>query len=75
MSNPALQGVTLQYTNLRHITDDTADARIYGGIHYRFDQEAAETLGERVAEYVLNNYLRCAQREGCDDGVDEPDEP
>src|SRR5688500_17393836 len=27
LSNPALQGVTFQYTNLRHITDDLADAR------------------------------------------------
>jgi hypothetical protein len=63
--------VTLQYTNLRHITDDTADARVYGGIHFRFDQEASETLGEGVAEYVLNNYLRCAQQDGCDDSVDQ----
>ena len=69
LSNPALQGVTLQYTNLRHITDDTADARIYGGIHFRFDQEASEVLGERVAAYVLRNNLRCARRAVCEDGV------
>jgi hypothetical protein len=55
LSNPALPGVTLQYTKLRHITDDTADARIYGGIHFRFAQEASEVLGERVAGYVLRN--------------------
>jgi hypothetical protein len=71
LSNPALDGVTLQYTNLRHITDDTADARIYGGIHFRFDQEASEVLGERVAAYVLRNNLRCARRGACDDGGDE----
>jgi hypothetical protein len=71
LSNPALQGVTLQYTNLRHITDDVADARIYGGIHFRFDQEASEVLGEHVAAYVLKNNLRCARRGACEDGGDE----
>lgn len=71
LSNPALAGVTLKYTNLRHVTDDVADARIYGGIHFRFDQEASEVLGERVAAYVLRNNLRCARRGACDDGGDE----
>lgn len=71
LSNPALPGVTLQYTKLRHITDDTADARIYGGIHFRFAQEAAEALGERVAGYVLRNNLRCARRALCEDGGNE----
>jgi hypothetical protein len=72
VSNPALPGVTLQYINLRHITDDIADARIYAGIHFRFDQEAAEELGERVAEYVLRNNLRCARQDGCDySGVED----
>lgn len=71
LSNPALAGVTFKYTNLRHITDDTADARIYGGIHFRFEQEASEVLGDRVAAYVLRNNLRCARRGVCDDGADE----
>jgi hypothetical protein len=71
LSNPALQGVTLRYTKLRHITDDLADARIYGGIHFRFDQEASEVLGDRVAAYVLRNNLRCARRGVCDDGGEE----
>jgi hypothetical protein len=28
-------------------------SRIYGGIHYQFDNEASQKLGEHVAEYVL----------------------
>jgi hypothetical protein len=71
LSNPGLQGVTLQYTNLRYITDDIADARVYAGIHFRFDQAAAETLGERVAQYILANKLQCARQEGCVDSGDE----
>jgi hypothetical protein len=71
LSSPVLDGVTLQYTNLRHITDDYADARIYGGIHFRFEQEASEVLGERVAAYVLRNNLRCARSGACDNDGDE----
>jgi hypothetical protein len=66
LTNPALPAMTLRYTNLRHITDDIADARIYSGIHFRFDQDAAEELGERVAAYVFRNNLGCARRGGCD---------
>jgi membrane-associated phospholipid phosphatase len=32
---------------------EAAEARIWAGIHYRFDIEAGETLGRRVAEKVL----------------------
>jgi hypothetical protein len=69
LSNPVLPNLTLRYTKLRHITDDTADARIYAGIHFRFDQEASELLGERVARYVLRNNLRCASN-ACRDAQD-----
>ena len=30
-------------------------SRIYGGIHYPFENEAAQKLGEQVADYVLVN--------------------
>ena len=53
-----LPGTGLQYRNLRHLTDDVADARVYGGIHFRFEQDAAEVLGERVAQYVMKKQLR-----------------
>ena len=65
---PAMPGLTLRYTKLRHITDDIADARVYGGIHFRFEQDVAETMGERVARYLLRNHLRCVRENGCDGG-------
>ena len=67
LSNPALAGVTLQYTKLRHITDDIADARVYGGIHFRFEQDEAEVLGRRVARFVLKHNLRCVRADACED--------
>jgi hypothetical protein len=61
LSNPAVAGVTLQYTNLKQITDDIDDARIYGGIHFRFDQEAGAKLGRQVGIVVQRNTLRRAR--------------
>jgi len=57
LTNAAVTGVTLRYTSLSQITDDIDDARVYGGIHFRTDQEAGGTLGRRVGQYVLNHNL------------------
>src|SRR6266545_4205716 len=42
--NPALAGISLQYSQLRDIVSDVSDARVYGGIHFRFDQDAGERM-------------------------------
>ncbi len=60
LSSPAVPGVTLNYTNLTQITDDIDDARVYGGIHFRTDQDAGAKLGRRVGQYVYNQNLRPA---------------
>jgi hypothetical protein len=56
ISSPAL-GITLTYGTLREITEDIADARIYGGIHFRFDQEEGAEQGRQVGEYIYRHYL------------------
>ncbi len=61
LSNPAvasIAGITLSYTTLNQICDDIDDARVYGGIHFRFDQEEGVRLGRNVATYVYKNNLR-----------------
>jgi hypothetical protein len=57
-SSAATPGVTLHYTTFEAITRDMDDARIYGGIHFRFDQEAGGLLGHRVGAYICRHYLR-----------------
>ena len=37
--------------------DDIDDARVYDGIHFRFDQDAGARQGRRIGRYVLRNYL------------------
>jgi hypothetical protein len=71
MANPAVPGVTFHYTMLKQITDDISDARVFGGIHYRFDQEAGADLGRDVATYVYKHNLRRTKHSGHGDDDDE----
>jgi hypothetical protein len=50
--------ITKSYTQLKEIADDVDDARVYGGIHWRFDQVAGNVLGRAVATEVVKNNLR-----------------
>ena len=67
MSNPAVPGVTLRYRTFNQITDDIDDARVYGGIHFRFDQDAGAALGREVGTYVYKHNLRRAKHSDNDD--------
>jgi hypothetical protein len=50
--------ITKSYTQLKAISDDVDDARIYGGIHFRYDQDAGDDLGRAIATQVVKNNLR-----------------
>jgi len=58
LTHPALPTIVLNYASWDEITHDIDDARIYGGIHFRFDQEAGAHQGRLVGSYILRNYLR-----------------
>ncbi len=73
LSNPALPGVALQYTRFKGIGSDVDDARVYGGIHFRFDQEDGARLGREVGAAVYRRNLERDHRrdhdreDDCDD--------
>lgn len=58
LRNPAVPGVELQYGDFRSMTADIDDARVFGGIHFRFDQDAGAKLGREVGTYVHQHTLR-----------------
>jgi hypothetical protein len=60
LSTPSLPDVALHYVRLEQITDDIDDARVYGGIHFRFDQEAGAVQGRHLGRYVVAHNLRSA---------------
>jgi hypothetical protein len=58
LSNPTVPTIVLHYGSFRQITDDISDARVYGGIHFRTDQDAGERLGIAIGRDVYKNNLR-----------------
>jgi hypothetical protein len=66
LSNAAVPGIALKYSKLKEITDDISDARVYGGIHFRFDQDAGGDLGRLVGEYVYKHNLGPAHACNCE---------
>jgi hypothetical protein len=63
ITNPASPNVAFHYTSFKQITDDISDARVYGGIHFRTDQDAGAVLGRAVGTAVYKNNLRPAHNE------------
>lgn len=58
LTHPAFPALVYHYSQLKQITADIDDARVYGGIHFRFDQEGGATLAREVATAVYKNNLR-----------------
>jgi hypothetical protein len=57
LSNPATP-IVLEYATFEEITEDIDDARVYGGIHFRFDQRAGARQGRKIGEWVVKRHLR-----------------
>jgi hypothetical protein len=62
LTAPQFPAIVLQYERLDQITADIDDARVYGGIHFRFDQEAGARQGRSVGTYVLRTLLQPVQQ-------------
>ena len=67
VTQPAMPGVKLEYSTLEEITDDIDDARVYGGIHFRFDQKGGAEQGRNVGAYVFRQAFKPAGRCHCPD--------
>jgi hypothetical protein len=55
-------GVTRHFDGFWEAAEEESMARIYGGVHYRFDQEAGQDVGRSVAEFVFANFMRARTR-------------
>src|ERR1700722_12515699 len=71
LSNPAVPTIVLQYTSFRQITNDISDARVYGGIHFRTDQDAGALLGVAVGRAVYRRNLRSVHDDDWDHDRDD----
>jgi hypothetical protein len=58
LSHPGVPDVTLHYARFSQITDDIDDARVFGGIHFRSDQDVGGMQGRDIGGYVYHHNLR-----------------
>jgi hypothetical protein len=54
-------GATRSYAGFGAMADEQARARVYGGIHFTFDNVAGQSIGQNVANYVFRNLMRPRQ--------------
>jgi len=51
-------GATRSYAGFSAMANEQARARVYGGIHFTFDNVAGQSAGRNVANYVFQNIMR-----------------
>jgi hypothetical protein len=50
-------GITRSFVSFSQAADEASASRIFAGQHFRYDENAGQTLGSRVADFVLDTAL------------------
>jgi len=50
--------ITRPFNGLRELANEQARSRVYGGIHFEFDQLASFGVCIPLADYAFDNYMR-----------------
>jgi len=58
MRSPSAAGITRRFSRLSDYAQESIDARVYDGVHYRTSGEVGAAMGRKIAEYVLQTQLR-----------------
>lgn len=56
-SSDSLPGVVRTYHSLADCADEVGRSRIYGGIHYEFDNREGKSSGARIAQFIMRHCL------------------
>jgi PAP2 superfamily len=54
-------GATRSYAGFASMANEQERARVYGGIHFTFDNVAGQSIGRSVGNYVFQNFMRPRQ--------------
>ena len=46
------------YGSFSELAEQQARSRVYGGIHFDFELTASQESCEKVADYVVDNFMR-----------------
>lgn len=49
--------IVRSFTSFSQAADEAAESRLYGGIHFRFDNEDGLAGGQSLGRFVVDNYL------------------
>lgn len=53
--------IVRSYPGFSALNNEVSRSRVYGGIHFQFDNTAGQSIGRNVASHVFLNYLRPRQ--------------
>ena len=56
LTNPTVD-LTRSFTSFSAASDEASESRIFAGQHFRSDEEAGQTLGSQVADFVVDHSL------------------
>ena len=61
-TSDGLPGVVRSFTSLRAAAEEAGMSRIYGGIHWQFDNQDGLTVGRTLGDYVYRNFMQPRSR-------------
>jgi len=61
MTSTSAPGVERKWATIKEYADEVSASRIYGGIHYRNSVEVGKSMGAKIGELTVQNYLKLAQ--------------
>jgi len=62
VTSEVLPGVVRSFTSFSAVADEASASRLYAGQHFRFDEVAGQSLGSKVAGFVLHHFLLPRER-------------
>jgi hypothetical protein len=71
VDSDAMPGVTRSFSSFDAALAELADARVFGGIHFRTACDDGKTLGTAVGSYILHNAFLPGHGNGSFDGTDD----
>jgi hypothetical protein len=57
-ATPPLPDYRREYSGFWQLAEGEANSRVYGGIHFRFDNDASQQVCPKIARFVFDNYMR-----------------
>ena len=56
LTDPSI-GITRSFTSFSAAAHEASESQIFAGQHFRYDQQAGQTLGRRVADFVVHHAV------------------